>query len=235
METNMAKRRPERTLYPAVERWMKRHFTCFKTAVNKGLRHSRIDIIGVRDMGGDLSGEVETIAIEVKRGSFPFANACGQTLGYNVYANRVYLADLRSKPFSPTELHIASHLGIGLIQIRSRKCVEVISSPVYKPMQRLNLQLLEALRLGRCQLCDSVFEIGDPAGGNNKFSNLARENLRKAISAEKGLMFWNREVAERKHRLRLRLTSDGTTYERRFICPDCVFHVVSQMVPQEGK
>ena len=84
----MAKRVAERTLYPAVERWLRRHFGCFRTAVNKGLRHSRIDIVGVRDTGGDLSGEVETIAIGVKRGSFPFANGCGQTLGYSVYPNR---------------------------------------------------------------------------------------------------------------------------------------------------
>ena len=185
----MRKQRPERTLYPVVEQWLKRHFACFRTAVNKGLRHSRIDIIGVRDTGGDLSGEVETIAIEVKRGSFPFANVCGQTLGYNVYANRVYSADLRVKPFTHTELHIASHLGIGLIQIKAAKCIEVISSPVYKPMQRLDLQLLEALRLGRCQLCDSIFNIGDPDGCSRRFSNLARENFRKALSAEKGLMF----------------------------------------------
>jgi hypothetical protein len=101
--------------------------------------NSRIDIVGIRDTGGDLSGEVETIAVEVKRGSFPFANACGQTLGYNVYANRVYLADLRAAPFTATELHIASHLGIGLIQIKADKCIEVISSPVCKPMQRLSL------------------------------------------------------------------------------------------------
>jgi hypothetical protein len=231
----MPRRISERALYPAVERWLRRHFGCFRTAVNKGLRHSRIDIIGVRDTGGDLSGEVETIAVEVKRGSFPFANGCGQTLGYNVYANRVYLADLREKPFAPDEVQIASHLGIGLIQIRSGKCLEVISSPVYKPIQKLNLRLLETLRLGRCQLCDSVFSIGDPSGSNNRFSNLARENLRKAIASEKGLMFWNREVAKRKHQLRLRVSPDGTTYERRFICPDCVYYVVAQLAPGNSK
>jgi hypothetical protein len=231
----MSRRRPERALYPAVDRWLTRHFACFRTAINKGLRHSRIDIVGVRDTGGDLSGEVETIAVEVKRGSFPFANACGQTLGYNVYANRVYLADLRPHPFTHTELHIASHLGIGLIQIKAGKCLEVISSPVYKPMQRLNLQLLEALRLGRCQLCDSVFSIGDPDGGKNRFSNLARENVRKAVSSEKGLVFWNREVAIRKSKLRLRVVRDGMTYERRFICPDCVYHIFAQVLPADGK
>src|ERR1051325_6870721 len=109
----MRRRLPENTFYPFVEGWLKKHFGCFKTAVNKGLRHGRIDITGVRDVGGDLSGAIETIGVEVKRGSFPFANACGQTLGYNVYVNRAYLADVRQEGFTPDEIHIASHLGIG--------------------------------------------------------------------------------------------------------------------------
>jgi len=87
----------EKELYPLVERWLKRNFLCFRTAIDKGFKFSRIDILGIRDIGGDLSGDVETIAIEVKRGRSPFAKACGQTLGYNVYANRVYLADLKDQ------------------------------------------------------------------------------------------------------------------------------------------
>jgi hypothetical protein len=225
----------ESSLYPTVENWLRRHFACFKTAVNKGLKHSRIDVVGVRDTGGELSGEVEVIAVEVKRGSFPFANACGQTLGYNVYANRVYLADLRLEGFTHDELHIASHLGIGLVQIRRRRCSEIISSPIYKPIQKLNLRLLETLRLGRCQLCGCVFNIGDPNGGSNRYSNLARENLRKAIAGEKGLMFWNRELGERKHKMKIRLSADGSTSERRFICPDCIYFVVSQLSSDKDK
>lgn len=226
------KQKPERSLYPVVERWLRRHFGCFRTSINKGLRHGRIDVIGVRDTGGDLSGEVETIAIEVKRGSFPFANACGQTLGYNVYANRVYLADLRAESYSRDEVQIASHLGIGLIQIRRTQCIEIASSPFYKPIQKLNLRLLETLRLARCQICDSFFEIGDPQNNMNRFSNLTRENLRKAIRDEKGMIFWNREVADRKRKLKIRTPKDGLTYERRFVCPDCVYYFLSQLSPE---
>jgi len=225
------KRPLEKTLYPLVERWLRRHFGCFRTAVNKGLRHGRIDIIGVRDIGGDLSGEVETIATEVKRGAFPFANGCGQTLGYKTYANRVYLADKREKPFSRDELHIASHLGIGLIQIRGGKCIEVVSSPFYQPIIKLNLGLLESLCLGRCQLCGSFFEIGD-AKTDKRYSRLAREKLSKAVSNEKGLIFWNREVADRKNKVGIRSVEDGTTYERRYICPDCIHHVIGQLLPE---
>lgn len=85
----------ESSLYPIVERWMKRHFLCFKTGVDTGLKHSRVGVVGVRDIGGDLSGDVETIAVEVKKTGSPFATTSGQTLGYNVYANRVYFAESR--------------------------------------------------------------------------------------------------------------------------------------------
>ena len=177
----------EKDYYPLVKRWLERHFGCFTTAVNRGLRHGRIDVIGVRDVGGDLSGAIETIGIEVKRGSFPFANACGQTLGYNVFVNRVYLADVRNDGFSPEEILIASHLGIGLIRIRKRTCTEVLSSPLYTPLENLNLRLLEKLCLGRCQLCSSFFEIGELTNQHNRFGNLSREDFRRVPFVKPGL------------------------------------------------
>ena len=141
MRTQPCVRNQKRVFYPLVERWLKKHFACFKTAASKGLRHGRIDITGVRDVGGHLSGAIETIGIEVKRGSFPFANACGQTLGYNVYVNRAYWADVREEGFTRDEMHIASHLGIGLIQIRRGMCMEVLFTPFYIPIEKLNLLL----------------------------------------------------------------------------------------------
>ncbi len=207
---------------------MKRHFRCFATGINTGLKFSRVDVVGVRDVGGDLSGEVESIVVEVKRGTEPFATASGQALGYRVYANRVYLADWKEKPFSIDEIHIASHLGIGLIQIHpngSKKCTEVLSSPYYRPITKLNLALMEKLALGCCQICNSTFQIGKSKA---TFANLARENLKRAFDKKQGVMFWNREVAERKHRLGLRPRRDGSTFERRFICPDCVGNLLSQ-------
>ncbi len=134
----------EKTLYALVGRWLKRHFKCFKVAIDKGLRHGRIDVVGIRDIGGDLSGEVETIAVEVKRGTTPFANACGQAFGYSVYANRVYLADLREKEYSQDEIFIASNLGIGLIQIKGKTCIEILSSPFHRPLTGMHSRLLEA-------------------------------------------------------------------------------------------
>src|ERR1700730_5990519 len=65
--------RKETEFYTTVERWLQKHFHCFMTAKNLGLIHSRVDVFGVRDVGGDFSGDVEIIAVEVKRGVEPFA------------------------------------------------------------------------------------------------------------------------------------------------------------------
>lgn len=232
----MAKKTPpEKSHYPLVARWLKRHFLCFKVAVNKGLRYGRIDVLGIRDIGGDLCGEVETIAVEVKRGATPFANACGQTFGYSVYANRVYLADVRGDGFTQDEIFIANNLGIGLIRIKEKKIAEVLSSPFYRPILKMQLRLFEALRLGKCQLCDSIFQIGKPELANN-WSNVARENIKRAIEQEKGLMFWNREVGDRKRKLGIRgKKEDTTTFERRFFCPDCVDAVLKQLHGSDEK
>jgi len=226
------KKELEATLYPVVEAWMRKHFQCFKTGVNVGLSYSRVDVLGVRDVGGDLSGEVESICIEVKRGSEPFATASGQALGYQVYANRVYLAAVRAEGFDRSELDIASHLGIGLVQIKGSQCREVLSSPYHKPITRMSLQLLERMALCQCQLCGTFFESGDSKSKllSERWSNVSREDLRKAVANEKGLVFWNRELSERKRKLGLRVTKDDSTYERRYFCPDCVFHVFSEFL-----
>ncbi len=87
-------------------------------------------------------------------------------------------------------------MGLGLIQIYNKKCQEILSSPYHRPLTKHNLGLLEQLHLGKCQMCNSFFETGNI--NSNKYSNMARENLKRAILEEKGIMFWNREVAYRK-------------------------------------
>jgi len=211
----------ESELYPLLAKWLERNHKCFVTAQNKGLKFSRMDVVGIRDIGGDLSGDIETVVVEVKKGNTPFATACGQTAGYAVYANRVYLADLRDKRFGVDEIDIASQLEIGLIQIKGRACIEVLSSPFHEPIGRLNLALLERLALGRCQMCGCFFRIGG-MNPNQRWSSLAREDLKKAIDSGKGFMFWNGEIAQRKDKVGIRKVDEGTTFERRFICPDCI-------------
>jgi len=207
-------------LYPIVERWAKRHFGLFRTHINTGLRYSRIDVAGVRDVGGDLSGDIESISIEVKRGTEPFASVTGQAMGYRVYAHRVYLAESRQEAFNPVELQIASNLGVGLVWIKGKRCVEVLSSPFYTPIPRLHLLLLERMALARCQLCTCFFDTGHTT---RAFApNVVRSNLAKAYEQEKGVVYWNMEVAHRKRSLKQRLSAKNTSYERRYLCADCV-------------
>lgn len=210
---------PENATYATVQKWMQRHFLCFKTDVNTGLRISRIDVVGVRDVGWDLSGEIQTIAIEVKKAS-PFATSCGQTLGYKIYAHRVYLAELRLLHFSWQEMDIARHLGVGLIQIRDGECREILSSPLYAPMGALNLLILDQLGYNRCQLCGHFFETGGRKQGYKKVVG-GDDAIQRALKEDKGVVFWNYEVAKRKDQHHVREGRD-TSHERRFICPECV-------------
>lgn len=217
----------ERDLYPIVKKWLEKSQRCFRREEDIGLKFSRIDVLGVKDVGGDLSGEVETIAVEVKQeGDYPFAKASGQALAYKVCANRTYLAVCREKPFALDEIHIASHLGIGLLQIQNRKCKEILSSPYYKPIEKFNLKLLENLALGKCQFCGSFFDTGDIE--QDRFAKVSREDFRKAMKAKKGLIFWNTAVNKRKLKLGIETRDRGSTYERRFICPDCISNLFSQ-------
>ncbi|MGA3323199.1 MAG: hypothetical protein ABSF45_01900 [Terriglobia bacterium] len=203
---------------------MKRHFRCFIAEITKHTGYSYADVVGVRDIGGDLSGDVETIIVEVKRGLEPFATASGQTLGYNISANRVYMADIRGKMFTQDELQIASHLGIGLIQISHKKCREVLSSPFYNPIRRFNLALLENLGLGLCQLCGSLSQIGTP---EKLHSNLVNEDVKKALDDWKGLKFYDEEISKRKDKLGIGPHPLGKVYDRRFICSNCVGELLS--------
>lgn len=214
----MAKTPRESDLYPRLERWLRSSYGCFATTKNLGPRHSRVDVLGIRDVGGELSGEVETIAVEVKRGTQPFATTSGQARGYSVYANRVYLAEVRKDGFNRNELDIASSLGVGLIHISKSGCREVLSSPRHEPIARLQLRVFEKMGYGRCCICQTLFPVGTGKADFN-FSHLTRAGIVKAAEREKGLIFWNWTVGQRKRR---EDREKGTTRERRFICSECV-------------
>ncbi|MGA2917947.1 hypothetical protein [Methanoregula sp.] len=204
----------EKSLYPLVEKWLKTYQHCFKTASDTGLQFSRIDVVGVRDTGGELSEEVETISVEVKKGTGQFATSCGQASGYKVYANRVYLADIRDDKFSTDEIAIANHLGIGLIQIKGNKCTEILTSPYYKPLTSAQLRLLEKLDLRECRLCGCFID--------NSRKNFTKVDARTAADQEKGLIFWNYALGKRKLESGLYSSDRIATWERRYLCPECV-------------
>jgi hypothetical protein len=221
-------REPE--LYPLLAKWMHKHFQCFKTRTNVGTTHSRADVVGIRDTGGDNSGEVELIVIEVKRGREPFATAAGQAVGYSVYANRVYLADVRPGGFTAGHLDIASNLGVGLINVVGSTPKEILSSRRHQPITRMWLEMARKLHLAQCRVCGTFFETG---AGKAQYKYLARENVVKAIKQEKGLIYWHEALADRKNQMGITARESESakdSWQRRIICKECIWTLFSPLL-----
>jgi hypothetical protein len=128
----------------------------------------------------------------------------------------VYLAEVRDGGFTRNEFDIASVLGIGLIQIMRQGCREVLSSPRHEPIPRLQLGVFEKMGYGRCCICQCLVAVGER---QHNFRNLSRAGIVKAAEREKGLIFWNMSVGQRKRR---EDAKEATSHERRFICQECV-------------
>ena len=85
----------------------------------------------------------------------------------------------------------------------------------------MNLLLLDQMGLDKCQLCGYFFETGGRKRNYDKVMN-GYDKVEDAIEKGKGLIFWNFDVAARKKKPAVRPAAGDTSYERRFICPDCV-------------
>lgn len=62
----------EESLYDGVEEFLQGTKNCFVTGQKKKSGVGEVDVVGVRDVGGDLSGEVEVLIVEVKKSSSNF-------------------------------------------------------------------------------------------------------------------------------------------------------------------
>lgn len=216
----------ELDLYEGVARWLSRTQRCFKTDVNKGLRVARIDAIGIRDVGGNLTGRCEVIAVEVKREGAPFGNALGQAHSYSVYADRCYLAYYLDSavPTSDEAIEIASHLGVGLIQLsgppKAPRFKVLLSAPTGLPLEHLRLELIDRLGHALCTVCGSLFEKKVVRGDSTRSGILQR-----AVEDEKGLVYWLDEAARHA-----RVPRGEPHHRRRYICPDCLWAFFSDLV-----
>jgi hypothetical protein len=210
----------EKELYDSVERFARKTLGCFAAAQNTGLRAGRIDVVGLRDIGGNLEGAGEVLAIEVKRGMQPFLVAVGQAAAYSVYADRCYLADIRPSGFTNEEKTIAVRLGVGLLQIkvgRRTAISEDLIAPTAAPLANLRLELIERLHFSLCTICTGFFERGaDGQFRANVEAQKERGDYRKrAVDGGRGIMFWLDEQEGRRG------TGDDVIRKRRYICKDC--------------
>ena len=145
----MAPAKKESDLYGKVQDWVVSAdgLRCEKAWGNEGLQEARPDVTGLRHAGGHLRGDFELITIEVKKSSSQFLTSAGQAAAYGVYADRAYLCCPRAdKPFDEDNVDIASHLGIGLIEIDGNKKVNrVLAAPACQPIPRKREELLFSL------------------------------------------------------------------------------------------
>ena len=232
----MASAKKESDLYPTVSEWMGSEAgpDCYKTWTNKGLGDVRPDVIGLRHAGGNLRGDFELITIEVKMSSKRFLTSAGQTGAYGVYADRAYLCCLRGdKPFDDDDIDIASHLGIGLLEIDGHKKVErVLAAPVRQPIPRKRQELIESLGYSVCQICGTPFpHSGDPEV-RKSWKGLVRgdsRHLSDAVKKKKSYVWWlqNWSIGLK------RLDAKDLVYDRRYLCSDCVKWLFWDLGPPE--
>lgn len=217
----------ERDLYEVVEKWAKKKFGCFATAINRGTDYGRVDVVGLRQTPGDHSSQTDLICIEVKRGTRPLLNARGQAVGYSIYGNYCYLADYRSEnPYSEIEREIAEQLGIGLIRITKDNRVEQVSNARRcQPVEDFKLRLADQMGFVRCTICDTFFARSETNRSIYDWSRLQRDSSnskRKKAGIEdgKGFVFWPEDASSQDltHESR---HSDGRLYNRRFLCNTC--------------
>ncbi len=221
------RRMQERELYGTVQRWAERHFGCFATSINTGTSYGRVDVVGLRQAPGDLSASTELVCIEVKRGTQPLLNAMGQAFGYSVYGEYCYLADYRPKSaFSEVERGLAERLGVGLIRIRGKSSVELVSTArLQNPIEDFKRQLADQVGFVECSICRTYFPRNINSTQRYGWKNLVRDHrdrsrVERKIMEGRGLVFWPENASEndRTHDARHKT---GQIYNRRFACNTC--------------
>jgi len=213
----MASDEKESALYTKVKDWTTsaEGLRCEEAWINTGPREAIVDVVGLRHAGGDLRGDFELITIEVKKSSARFLTSAGQAAAYGVFADRSYLCCPRGdKPFDEDNIDIASHLGIGLIEIDEYGEVsKVLAAPSRRPIPRKRHEFLDSLGLVVCQLCGVPFRTSaNPEYKNRRGETALVDGDYKEIS---------KSVRERKGFVWPIWEPEG----RRFLCSDCTYYL----------
>ena len=236
----MASDKKESELYDKVRDWVASSdgLRCDETWVNAGLQEARPDVTGLRHIGGrdggHLRGDFELITIEVKKSSSQFLRSAGQAAAYGVYADRAYLCCPRGdKSFDEDNIDIASHLGIGLIEIDEEQEIRrVLAAPACRPIPQKRQELLENLDFAVCQICGTPFPHSGDSEVRKSRKGLVRSgsrHLSDAVKKKKSYVWWleNWSVGLK------RLDAEDLMYDRRYLCRDCVAGLFWDLGPPE--
>jgi len=205
----------EGSLYPSVQVFLRRGLRCFRATPRVGTVFVGIaDVVGVRDVGGDVRGDVEVIAVEVKTTTSNFGKIMGQALGYSFFAYKCYLATLlgKSESYSEEQKELATRLGVGLLEIRRNatgrwKCREALTSGNHDPQgHQFETLLRRGFNLTRCSFCGFFTD-----------SSNVTESWYSALQNKKTYLLWIK--ADRDLLFSRRKTTD---WRRVYVCRDCV-------------
>lgn len=193
---------------------MSEAFGCFKTWQRVGTSFVGVaDVVGARDVGGDVRGDLEVVAVEVKKTSDKFGRILGQAISYSLFAHKCYLAIPFSdyEAFSFEQKELAARLGVGLFEIKKEykvwRCHEVLTSANHFPHgHQVETLLRRGLDLARCGLCGVFFEVNDLS-----------ESFREAL--KKGKPYASFRDADRKLLFSRRRNQD---LRRLYLCRDCI-------------
>ncbi len=197
----------------------------------------RVSIRRLRDWvasSDGLRGDFELITIEVKKSSGQFLTSAGQAAAYGVYADSAHLCCPQvDKPFDEDNIDIASHLGIGLIEIGKHQEIErVLAAPLRRPIPRKRQELLESLGFSVCQICGIPYTRSGDSEDRNSRKGLKRGStnaMSDAVKGEMGYVWWLWNWSKDSDRL----TTDGLSYDRRYLCRDCVAGLFWDLGPPE--
>lgn len=168
----------EEKYYDPIEQFLTDNLYCFKTTQRAGSQHvGYADVVGIRDIGGKNSPEIEIIAVEVKHTPSKIGKKLGQTLGYSLFSHRCYLA-IPTK-FETKHIEFANRLGVGLIEINKKEgmsCREILTAQKHEPYESLMYTLMSrGLKLKRCEFCGIIFSFE-----NKKWTRNLRDHEGKA-------------------------------------------------------
>jgi hypothetical protein len=214
----------ESKLYKTVEQFAKEEFGCQVVKQQIGTRLGKVDVVGFRQIHGDLGTISELIAIEIKEENASFLKAIGQARAYSIYAHKCYLAYRKrySNRFTSAEKDIASQLGVGLIEIKADQSNVIATSQSFSPQEDYVLTILDKMRLFRCTLCHAVYTHENMTAVNSKDEiNPSKEpaylgKMKQAIKNHKNIEYY-------LFHLNSQNVDDEREYvhERRYLCKDC--------------
>ena len=216
----------ERQYYDLIAKsFLAKELKCFDSKREIGTTMGQVDVVGIKELSSDFKSTTELVAVEVKDENAPFLNSIGQAFAYSIYAHRCYLAFKkgRGKRFTQEEVDIASQFGVGLVEIRSKRKIEVVSiSKQFEPKQHYVHYFYSKLGYFSCAICNGTYAHRDITRINKKQhispseDNKYLGNIERVIKQHRNALYFLYTLFDQRGDQRTNV------YDKRYICKDCI-------------